>query len=378
MLDTLLTIMLFILVLGVLVCIHEFGHFIAAKWSGVRVDEFGFGFPPRILGVTWRGTLYSINIVPLGGFVRIKGIAGEEIEEVDPDKHESKRHRLHDADSFAIQPFMKKLLILFAGIGMNVLLAWLLFSAAFAIGVKTPVSTAGNVSGTAPEVVITTVRPETPAARVGLKTGDVLLKRNNSVIDTVQDAQGFTESEVSVPFNLEVRTKNELQVISIAPEKITLDSGESYIGIGVGLAAIQTTQYPPHLALWNGAKETGKSIAAIFIGFGEIFTRLFTNESVTQDLAGPVGIAKITRGAADLGLSSLLQFMALLSANLAVFNLLPIPALDGGRIAFTVLTKVRRRPVDERTETIVHSIGFVLLMLLVVAVTFQDILKIVR
>jgi regulator of sigma E protease len=379
MIDMLLTIGLFLIVLGVLVCIHEFGHFIAAKWSGVRVDEFGFGFPPRIMGVTWRGTLYSLNSIPLGGFVRIKGIAGEQIEEVDPTKHESTAHRLHDADSFASLSFLRKLLILFAGIGMNILLAWILFSLSFLIGVKAPVDSSYGKAFTSPiEVIVTTVRPDTPAARAGLQVGDTLLTRNAQTIDEIQDIQGFQAADTGKSIELEIASNNTKKTITIAPENIQLDSGETYVGIGVGLAAIQTIQYPPHLAVWNGAKETAQSIAAIFIGFGEIFSRIFTSESVTQDLAGPVGIAKITRGAADLGLSSLLQFMALLSANLAVFNLLPIPALDGGRIALTIITKIRRKPVSEKIETIIHSIGFVLLMLLVVAVTFQDILKIAQ
>ena len=149
--------------------------------------------------------------------------------------------------------------------------------------------------------------------------------------------------------------------------------------MGIGLAAVETVQYPPHLAIVQGVKETALSTVGIFQGFGLLFVRLFSDTgSAAQDLAGPIGIAKITRGAADLGISSLVQFMAILSVNLAVFNFLPIPALDGGRITMAVLTAIRKKPINEKTETLVHSIGFLFLLMLVIAVTYQDIVKIIQ
>lgn len=358
------TILLFVLVLGVLVLVHEFGHFIVAKKSGMRVDEFGFGFPPRIFGKEYKGTLYSVNWLPLGGFVKIKGVAGDD-DEIDANTD--------DSDSFSSKPFWKKFSVLFAGIGMNLLLAVVLFSAAFAFGVRSNLQELPSSAViTDTEVIISQVLEEGPAAQAGIQAGDKIIESNEVVITRSDEFLEQVQLEEST-VNLTVEHQDgTTETVALTSQEIT-SNDKTYVGIGVGLAEIGTVRYPVFTAIVKGVEATVETVILIGASLLDLVTGLFTDDQVSQDFAGPIGIAVITKDVAALGISNLLQFMALLSVNLALFNFLPIPALDGGRIVFVVLEKLRGKPVNQNIEALVHNIGFLLLLGLVLLVSVQDI-----
>lgn len=359
------TALIFIAILGLLVLVHEFGHFIVAKRSGVRVDEFGFGFPPRIAGKKWRGTLYSLNWIPLGGFVKIKGVAGD-----DPDVEGSAQ----DEDSFATLPFWRKFLILFAGIGMNLVLAAVLLSVALSIGVQQDPGTAAEQAiVTNQHVIVQRVLENTPAAEAGIEAGDVITAINGHGITDYTDVEAVLGS-AAVGDTVTVTTEEDGdRAIQVA----TISYGDDEIvGIGIGMQNIATVRYPWYSSFWYGTVSTIKTTALIFVEFGKIVVNAFAKGEVSDDLSGPVGIAVLAGEVAQDGFVELLQFTAILSINLAIFNLLPLPALDGGRITFVLLEKLRRKPVDEKIEAVVHNVGFILLLLLVLLVTIRDVVGI--
>ncbi|MFH1426662.1 MAG: RIP metalloprotease RseP [Candidatus Kerfeldbacteria bacterium] len=358
------TILIFILVLSVLVFVHELGHFVAAKLFGIRVDEFGFGFPPRIFGKTIKGTLYSLNWIPVGGFVKIKGVAGDD---KDLQKNEG------DSDSFANRPFYKKFIILFAGILMNGLLAVLLFTITFVVGVaalQDDVQPGGTILESA--IIVSAIVPEGSAAQVGLQIGDAIQRINEEEIESSEALQEYTSSSADKTLTLEVKRDKEVFEVDVIPKKVELD-GYEYIGIGVGFQEVVKVRYSWYQALWMGTTTTGQVIAEIGIALVGIMKSVFTTGSVGEDVAGPVGIAVLTGQFARMGFIPLLQFTALLSVNLAIFNFLPIPALDGGRLIFVVLERIRRKPVNQQIEAMIHNIGFILLLIFVLLITLKDV-----
>lgn len=350
-----ITLLIFLVVLSVLVFVHEFGHFITAKKLGVRVDEFGFGFPPRAFSVKRGGTVYSLNWIPLGGFVKIKGEMADEAT---------------GRDSFATQSAPRRLLILAAGVTMNMLLAWLLFSAGAMIGLTETVDdvhTSATVRNRA--VTVTDVIPDSPASTAGIAYGDSIAAVNGAPVVEVaalQETLRTASGEVTLTLK-RGQTTRDVQVTPVVLEK----TGKP--GIGVGLLETGTVSYPFWYAPVRGAEITVMNTLAVFQAFGGLIAGIFTGKGVSADVAGPVGIAVATGEVARLGFIYLLQFTALLSINLAVINILPLPALDGGRVLFLIIEKIRRKPVDRRIEGIVHQIGFGLLLLLALFVTVQDV-----
>lgn len=360
------TAILFILVLGLLVLVHELGHFLVAKRFGVRVDEFGFGFPPRIFGKKIGETLYSLNWIPLGGFVRIKGVAGDDTSAASRTDH----------DSFASKTFLRKYAILFAGIGMNLVLAVVLFSFTFMVGYDTTVTdTAPGAISSQQRIVVSQVFTDSPAGQAGIQPGDVLTQYGDVTDVTVTGVKDFLTSHANgeVVLRLE-RSNGEEYTVNVAPQQITRDD-QTFVGIGVGLEELVHARYTWYRAFWLGLKTTAVMVAQIFISLGDLVKQLFTTGNVAQNLTGPVGIAVLTRQVADMGIIYLLQFAAMLSVNLAVFNFLPIPALDGGRIVFVLIEKIQRKPVSQRVEATIHNIGFLLLLGLIFLVTWKDITR---
>ena len=369
-----LTFLIFIIVLGLIVFVHEFGHFIAAKRSGVRVDEFGFGFPPRIVGVKCGNTTYSINWIPLGGFVKIKGESGEDRD---------------DADSFAHKPAWQRGLILLAGVAMNVVLAIVLLSIGLAVG-------APNVTDGLPPsaivheraVQVMAVLPGSPAERAGFTAGDSILSVDTVTIRDAEDLRArVTASEGAVSIEIKkpagCRSLAEAttalapdavlcRVLSVTPETLA-ETGK--IGIGVQLANIGVVRYPWYLAIVKGFAAAFIFLWEIIVSFALLIKNLVLGKGVGADLSGPVGIAVLTGQVSRLGIMYLMQFVALLSLNLAVLNAVPFPALDGGRFLFLVIEKFRGKPVPKRAEQIAHQVGFALLMLLVLAVTYRDLVR---
>ncbi len=353
------TILLFIALLAVLVLVHEFGHFIVAKKSGVAVEEFGVGFPPRLAAVKFRGTLYTINLLPLGGFVRIKGVADDE---KDPS-------RLGDADSFATKSFGVRLLILFAGVGMNMVFAFLLLTVGFKVGLPTVVDNI-PASATVSEktIRIASVLENSPLENQ-VRVGDVLVSLNGITFSSIPEVQEFNASRAGQKVDVTLRRGEETLTTSVS--LMTLESGKGALGVGLLETAI--VSYPWLQSIGEGFKATFSVIGQIFAALGSIIAGLFTGAGVPEGLSGPVGIAVLTGEVARLGVIYILQFAALLSLNLAIFNLLPIPALDGGRILFVLIERFRGKSLAHTLESKLHHAGFFFLLALIVLVTVRDI-----
>lgn len=350
------TILLFLLVLSVLVFVHEFGHYVSAKRLGVKVEEFGFGFPPRAFGVKRGGTTYSVNWIPLGGFVRIKGESGEDGR---------------DPDSFVRQSAPRRLLILAAGVLMNLLLAWGLFTVGAAIGL--PEALEGQPSAARireRSVTVTDVLPGSPAEAAGLSYGDRIAAIDGTAVVSFADLTSRIALAAGQEVALDLKRGNGARTVRVTPTTLE-QTGKP--GIGVGLVESGIVSYPWYLAPLRGLELTWRNTVAVFAALGSLVVSVVSGNGVTADVAGPVGIAVATGQVARLGFTYLLQFTALLSINLAVINLLPLPALDGGRVLFLAIEKIRRKPVDRALEGIVHQIGFALLLLLALLVTFQDV-----
>ncbi len=376
----LLTLVVFIIILGLLVFAHEFGHFIVARKMGVKAEEFGFGFPPRAVGVQrknngkWRlvlgnkpvsnyedgGTIYSLNWVPLGGFVKIKGEGGE-------------FH--HDEDSFASKKIWQRAAMLSAGVLMNVVAAVIILSVGFTIGLPRAIDEE-NLSPYAKiknqHLEFVEILKDSPAAAADFAIGDIVFKVDGKEMVRGGEFSDYLKSKLNAPVVLEVKRNGEIFKNEIAPI-ILSETGEP--GIGVGFLEIGNISYSLPLSVWNGFTETGFYIKEIVRAAFDIIGNLIVGEKVSVDIAGPVGIAVFTGKVARLGFAYLLQFTALLSVNLALINIFPFPALDGGRLFFVAIEWLRRRPVSQRIENFTHNVGFALLMLLVIVVTYHDIVR---
>lgn len=381
----LVIVLLFLVILSVLVFVHEFGHFSMARLFGMRVDEFGFGFPPRALGFwkdpktnTWKfvgsktdrmpRTIYSVNWIPLGGFVRIKGEDGAGRKE---------------KDSFASSPGWKRIIVLSAGVIMNFILAWVLFSIVFMIGAPQAVTSDDTVNGET-SVQIGNVLPNTPAEEMGFRIGDTILgryvetdrseeeKAYYTPLVTIGDVQEYVEANKGKEIRFLVK-RGEEQVPLIGSPRVDYPEGEG--SLGIELVRTSIVSYPWYEAVWKGLMTVFMLIGAILAAFWGLLKTLFTTGSTPADIAGPVGIAFYTKQVADLGFVYILQFAGILSVNLGIINILPIPALDGGRVVFVLAEMIKGSPVSQKFEQAIHSIGFVLLLLLMLVVTFFDFIR---
>ena len=353
-----LTLIVFVFILGLLVFVHELGHFVAARKNGVKVEEFGFGFPPRMFGIKRGETIYSLNWIPLGGFVKIKGEGGEYKE---------------DNDSFAHKKIWQRAIILAAGVLMNFLLAAVILSVGFMIGLPQVIDGEdGYAKVRDAKVQIIQVLEDTPAAAAELMPGDAILSIDGQKVEQVSQMQNYVASKIDVPVKIVfLRDGTEFEK-EITPVFLT-ETGRG--GMGVGLLKSGIVSYPWYVAIWRGAENTVLFTREVVVAFYELLKNLIITQKVSVDLSGPVGIAVLTGQVARRGFAYLLQFTAMLSINLAVINFLPFPALDGGRIIFLIIEKIRRRPVSQKIENLIHNVGFVLLMLLVVLVTYRDVAK---
>lgn len=356
------TILLFLVLLSVLVLAHEWGHFIAARKSGMVVEEFGIGFPPRLFSWTdSRGTRWSVNLIPLGGFVRIQGENGE--------------HRF-EAGSFATKGFVARFAVLFGGVFMNLVVAALLFSIGFAFGLPSVIE--GGVDARAivsdQAVNIVQVLPGSPAEQAGLAEGDKLISIDGETFTKGEAARAALKpNEDGSPLEISIEHAGEIKTVKLVPAYIAEIERD-----GVGLALVETgkIRYPVYFAPVKGVTTTLGMTVQIVEAFGGLIKGVFTKDSnVAAQLSGPVGIAVLTGQVAHLGLAHLVQFAAMLSVNLAVLNVLPFPALDGGRILFLAIEAIRRKPTSQTFEQGVHAAGFALLILLVVFVTYRDIVN---
>lgn len=373
----LLTIVVFVAILGVIVLVHEAGHFVTARRAGVKVEEFGLGLPPRAFGLfkdengKWQRigiktkeapkTIWSLNWIPLGGFVKIKGEEGGD---------------QNDPTSFGSKSVLQRIWIISAGVTMNIVLAVVILS--FGLMVGSPqfvdqenISPLATVSGV--EIRVIEVLPNSPAAKAGIEAPDTILAIDGQSFTQVEEIQTYIGSRVGQIVSLDLERDGEVIVLELTPEVLAeIDRG------AMGVALVQTgfVSYPWYIAPWFGLVETVKMVGAIIFGFFFIIKTLIVSGELVGEVYGPVGIAGLVGDAARLGFLYVLQFTAVLSVIIAVINFLPFPALDGGRVVFLLIEGIRGRPVNPKFEAMTHNIGFALLMLLVVVVTFNDIARV--
>lgn len=369
-----MSIVIFILVLVALIVVHEFGHFVVAKLSGMRVDEFGIGYPPRAWGFKRGETEYTLNWLPFGGFVKI---FGEDMEEKLPGApvETSEKSR-----AFSAQPRILQAATLFAGIAMNLLFAYVLITATLLMG--TPRALAPEEVATATEVSIAVagVLPESPAAKAGLVAGDYI--RSAQVGDetwTGTDIESFTafvaSDTTAEPITI-VLTRADKEVSIVAtPESGIIPSDVDRKALGVQLATVGIVSVPLLEAPIEGAVLTWEITKGTAIALVHFFAGVFTFTADLAQVSGPIGIAGAVGDASSQGLSSLLTITALISINLALINVLPIPALDGGRLLFVLIEAVTRKPIKPIVANAINTIGFGFLILLMVVVTASDVFK---
>ncbi len=341
-----------LVVLSLIIIVHELGHFISAKAAGVQVEEFGLGYPPRIYGIRRGETLYSLNAIPFGGFTRLLG-------EEDP----------KEPRSLASKSIGARLLVLSAGSLMNALVALFLFSMAFMVPHNVVFE----------PVMVTKVAENSPAASAGIEPGDRLLSINNKPINNTYDLLRAIQlnlgDEIAVLTQHRDSTTEEVQLIP----RWKPPEDEGAIGIEIDLEAAQMnrTTVSQSYPFWKAIPMGVTSLIETLVLYKDGITSLFIG-TASVEVAGPVGIAQITGEVAKSGISPALEFAAIIGLLIAIFNLFPIPALDGGRITFVLLEWIRRgKRISAKTEGLVHFVGFAMLIAVMVVVTYQDIIRII-
>ena len=365
-----MTIILFILVLVALIVVHEFGHFVVAKLSKMRVDEFGIGYPPRAWVFKKGETEYSLNWLPFGGFVKIYGEDEQDKVEATSDNHRS----------FSARPRILQALVLIAGIGMNLLFAWILLTAALGLGTTRALNPEEIPSARNVQLFVADVLPGAPAQLAGLMPGDSFKSASfGTHTFSGYDAMQFTTFVASdttlEPISILVLRNDKEVTVHAIPRKgvITSDTQRPALGVAVatsGTLPISWRDAPKDGAIltWEITKETAKGLTHFFVG-------IFTFTADLSQVSGPIGIAGAVGSASSHGLTALLSLTALISINLALINVLPLPALDGGRLLFVIIESIIRRPIPAKVGRAVNTGGFAFLILLMVVVTAHDLLK---
>lgn len=363
-----MSIIIFIAILLILVVSHEFGHFIVAKKSGIRVDEFSFGFPPKIFGKKIGETTYNFNALPFGGYVKIFGENG-----IDETVSEEDKKR-----SFTNKPRYIQAAVLLAGVVMNFLVAWLLLSVGYMSGLPSSVSMAPKgVVVSDQYLTVTSVLKDSPAQVVGLKSGDKLIKLTTTddytIISGAPSVQYFIKKHGTESINLEYLRGSEKKEVTVVP----VNNKEGVPAIGIAMDTIGTLKLPIHRAMWEGLKLTTDLTIGTTVGFYKLIAGAISGNGDMSAVTGPIGIVGVVGDAAKFGFIYLLSFTALISVNLAVINLMPFPALDGGRLLFLLIEKIKGSRIRPEISNIVNMIGFGILMLLMVFITYNDIIKLI-
>ena len=362
-----LSIVIFILVLSVLVFVHELGHFLVAKACGMRVDEFAIGFPPRIWGVKKGETLYAINAIPLGGYVRIHGEGSE--DDVD-----------HDPKSFQNKSVWARIAVIVAGVVMNLLFAFLLLCILFITG---SVTSGGLGLETIPgaqvkegKVLVVQVQDKSPAQKAGLLSGDTLKQLTVTktgeieAVHNIKDVQALTKKwQLAGTDDISVQVDRAGTIMNL---KATIAS--SGPALGVGIEDLSRVQLPFWRAPQGAIKVMWVTIQNTWDALGQFASNLFFHAQLDKDISGPIGIYHATASAAQQGAVSVLFLIIILSVNLALLNILPFPPLDGGKFLFLLIELIfRRRIVRQRAENTIAAAGMIVLLIIIVLVSINDI-----
>lgn len=344
-----INILLFVLILGSIVLVHEFGHFIFAKMMGVYVYEFAIGMGPKLFSKKGKETEYTIRAIPIGGFCQM---AGEDLDDDDL-KKVPKEKRLQSKSCF------QRFLIMFFGAGNNFIFAILLL---FSIGLIW--------GGTSMEPVVTSVEKNYPAAVAGMSEGDRILEINGHKITTSDDISLYLAvADPDSTSKIKVKTDdNATETFSIKPKKEKVDGKVTY---RYGIGMVQEKTY----GVWSAIQFTYKKTGSIFKQMAVTVGYLFTGGIKISQLSGPVGIYSIVGEQSRAGIMNVLYLIAFLSINVGFINLIPLPAFDGGHILFILIEKIKGSPVNPETENKIHTIGLFLLMLLMIIITFNDVLR---
>jgi len=359
------TIIIFILILSILVLIHELGHFVVAKLLNIKVEEFGFGFPPRVFGIKRGETLYSINWLPIGGFVKLYGEDEAGGGRIQPSA--VSRQPSEDTDrAFYARPVWQRALVIVAGVVMNFVLAVTLISILFSVvGIAVPTD----------KVNVDLIIKGAPADKAGLKVGDTIVSINGEEIVSTQEVVDSTKNNLGKTIRVGVRTqKGQDEIIDLTPRK-NYPSNQGPMGVAVSQDTV-VRKYPWYEAPFVGTREALNESWLIASGLGSLLVQLVTKGSVPQDVAGPVGIAQLTGRVVQIGPAAVLSFISLLSLNLAIINILPIPALDGGRLFFILFEAVARKKVNSTFESYAHTIGMIILLALIALITLHDLVRV--
>jgi regulator of sigma E protease len=363
------SILLFLFILSVLVIAHELGHFLVAKKFGVRVDEFGLGYPPRAKKLfTWMGTVFTLNWLPFGGFVKIFGEDGSDLEQLSPEEKKQ---------SFISKPKYVQAAVLVAGVVMNFLVGWLLVSGLYLAGTTIIFDEslpARYLSNT--HLLVESVAPGTPADAASLRSGDIIQKvtrtTDGAVLEknTPQNLTAFIRASGGVPLDFNIDRDAKLQTIQITP---ALSKSTSAYMIGITPSLTGHIKLSFGQAIVQGFHSSVYLIKETVQGLGDLITRKVSFDAVS----GPVGMVNMVGNAAHLGAEYVILFAALISLSLAVINLVPFPALDGGRLLFVIIETIIRRPLPTKVTNILNTVGFFILIALMLLVTYHDIAKLV-
>lgn len=354
-----MTVLLFVVILLLLVVGHEFGHFVVAKLARMKVLEFGIGFPPKIWGRKVGETEYTVNWLPFGGFVKIYG---EDNENSDLRSHYESGKAMYE------RPKLAQACVIAAGPLMNVVIGFVLFALAFIVGVPALGDDPGVHDA---HVVVGQVLAGSPAAEAGIKAGDRILSFDTpeALAESVAASEG--------PITISIMRGSETLSVTAIPEAGLVPGEPMRKVIGVATELVGMKQYPLFDAIGAAAAATVQNLRLIVVGLVSLIAGALSLTADLSNVAGPVGIATLTGSAAAFGLGSLLTFAAMLSLNLAIVNLLPFPALDGGRLVFLGAEAVTRRKIPAAVSRGVNAVGFALLILLMLVVTFHDIVRLV-
>ena len=345
-----LNIIIVILSLLFLLIVHEMGHFIAAKKLGIKVEEFGIGYPPRLFGKKFGETIYSINLIPFGAFVRIEG---------EEEKVKSKR-------SFSEKPIWQRAIIIMGGVITFWIVSFLIFSLISGIW-GLPTAVPDSYQGEA-FIQIIAIAPDSPADEAGIKVGDKILGLNK-----IEDVQKFTELYKGEKVRLNLLRNGEEKSVVLTPR---INPPEEEGAMGIALARIAKIKTPWYKAPLKGAEVTVVKTIQIPVFLGNYIWRAIQGEKVTGlKVAGPVGVAGIMSNALKAGVDNFLMFLSMISIWLAIVNILPIPALDGGRLFFLIIEGIRKKPVSQKIEQKITVLFFTLLIVLMIFVTIKDIVN---
>lgn len=362
-----MSVILFIIILVVLILVHELGHFLAAKISGARVDEFAIGFPPSLLKKKIGETVYSINLIPFGGYVKIFGEDGEEGTEEESDKEQSLINKSKQVQAA----------VLSAGVLFNLMLGWFLISSALFLGMPVSQSALPQTAVLEkPRLVIVEIFAKSPAEEAGLTVGDVILslQSHSAKIDnpTVEEVQQFINQYGDDEILMQMERKGIKREKEIKPVEGLV---EGKLAIGMGMDRIGIWKLPVYFAFTKGAVMTAKLSWETAKSLGKFLASIFIGRANLSAVTGPVGLAGLVGAAGELGFIHLITLTAVISVNLALINLIPFPALDGGRLLFVFIEWLKGSPINKKVAGTLNLIGFMILIIFMLAVTYSDIAR---